>query len=99
MIPQNQHSGPRPGQPWMPTGQGSAFGYQPRQPVNQFIPSSTPMGQPIASSGPPMVQNVPLFTAQNGNVTPPSSQNPSLNNSSAYGNSLKQTQMDQVRPN
>jgi len=96
MIPQNQQSGPRPGQPWTGTSQGSPFGFQPRQQSNQFIASSTSMNQPIASSGPPMAQNVPLFSAQNGNVTPPSSQNPSLNNPPGHGNFMKQTQMNQM---
>ena len=96
MIPQNQ-PGPRPGQHWMTPGQGPNFAYQPRQPANQFMPSNTPMGQPTASSGPPVVQNIPLFSAQNGNVTPPSSQNPPLNNPSPYGAAIKQTHMDQVR--
>ena len=96
MIPQNQQSGPRPGQPWTATGQGSPFGFQPRQQSSQFVASNSPMNQPIASSGPPMAQNVPLFSAQNGNVTPPSSQNPSLNNPPGHGNFMKQTQMNQV---
>ena len=94
--PQHQQNGPNPRQPWMPTGQGTNYGYQPGQQPSQFMPSSAPMGQPNSSTGPPMMQNIPMFSSQNGNVTPPSSLNPTLSNPSAYGNAMKQQQMDKV---
>lgn len=94
--PQHLQNRPSPGQPWMPAGQGQGFGYQPGQQANQFMQTNTSTGSPKSSTGPPAMQNVPMFNAQNGSVTPPASLNPSLNNAPSYGNQMKQPQIDQV---
>lgn len=92
-----QQNRPNPGQPWMPTGQGQNFGYQPGQQSNQFMQPNPPMGPPKSSAaGPPMMQTVPMFSAQNGNATPPSSLNPAISNPQPQSNVMKQPQMDQV---
>ncbi|XP_065058870.1 protein transport protein Sec24C-like [Rhopilema esculentum] len=76
-----QQGGPNPGQPWLPQpqGQGQNYGYQGGPPQAQGMRPGMAMVPPKSSTGPSAMQQVPMFSTQNGNVTPPASLNPGMN--------------------
>ena len=87
-----QQGGPNPGQPWLPQGQGQNYGYRVGPPQVQGVRPGMAMVPPKSSTGPSAMQQVPMFSTQNGNVTPPAPLNPGMN----MGTGQPQQPMNQV---